>query len=108
VSGLPLYLLPLVGQTHRLLHGFDLRAVRPVEQLRFIEPRPLMLVHGQADRLVPVGHARALAAAAPWAGVWLLEGIEHAGAFDDDPELYTLRVIEFFDEALRVRLAARE
>ncbi len=108
VSGLPLFVLPLVRRVHRLLHGFDLHAVRPVERVPFIEPRPLMLVHGQADSLVPVSHARVLAAAAPWAGVWLLEGVEHAGAYQDDPESYTLRVTEFFDEALRVRFAGRE
>ena len=104
-SGLPMMVLPLVRFTHSVLHGFDLQDVRPVDEVAFLEPRPLMLVHGHADRLVPVGHANALAAAAPWAGVWLLEGVGHARAYDDDPALYTLRVLEFFDEALRIRLA---
>jgi len=105
-SGLPRAVLPVVRLTHRLLHGFDLQAVRPVDQLAALGAMPLMLVHGHADRLVPVGQAQVLANAAPWAGVWLLEGVGHAAAFDHDPRLYTLRVGEFFDEALRVRLAS--
>ena len=107
-SGLPLAVLPLVRWTHRLLHGFDLKGVRPVDEVPHLEPRPLMIVHGRSDTLVPVGQAQVLAGAAPWAGVWLLEGVGHAGAYTHDPALYTLRAIEFFDEALRVRLARRE
>ncbi|TVR91738.1 MAG: alpha/beta fold hydrolase [Trueperaceae bacterium] len=104
-SGLPMFVLPLVRWTHRLLHGFDLQGVRPVDQVAMLDGLPLMIVHGRSDRLVPVGQAQVLASAAPWAGVWLLEGVGHAGAFDHDPAAYTLRAIEFFDEALRVRLA---
>ena len=104
-SGLPLAVLPLVRWTHRLLHGFDLQNVRPVDQVATFDGLPLMIVHGRSDRLIPVGQAQVLAAAAPWAGVWLLDGVGHARAFDHDPALYTLRVVEFFDEALRVRLA---
>ena len=55
-----------------------------------------------------MGQAQVLAGAAPWAGVWLLEGVGHAGAYAHDSALYTLRAIEFFDEALRVRLARWE
>ena len=106
-SGLPMAVLPLVRWTHRLLHGFDLKAVRPVDEVPYLEPRPLMIVHGLRDALVPVGQAQVLAGAAPWAGVWLLEDVGHAGAYTHDPALYTLRAIEFFDEALRVRLAGR-
>ncbi len=107
-SGLPLAVLPLVRWTHRLLRGFDLVSVRPVDEVPFLEPRPLMLVHGSADVLVPVAHATILSAAAPWSGVWLLDGVGHAGAYGHDPALYTLRVNEFFDGALRVRLAVGE
>ena len=104
-SGLPMAVLPLVRWTHRVLHGFDLQRVRPVDEAARLDGLPLMIVHGHADRLIPVGQAQVLAAAAPWAGVWLLEGVGHAAAYDHDPALYTLRAIEFFDEALRVRLA---
>ena len=107
-SGLPMAVLPLVRWTHRVLHGFDLQGVRPVDEVPYLEPRPLMIVHGVSDALVPVGQAQVLANAAPWAGVWLLEDVGHAGAYTHDPALYTLRAIEFFDEALRVRLARRE
>ena len=49
-----------------------------------------------------------LAGAAPWAGVRLLEDVGRDGADTHEPALYTLGAIEFFDEALRVRLARWE
>jgi len=40
---------------------FDgLRRITPVEHVAGIAPRPLLLVHGSLDNVVPVGHAREL------------------------------------------------
>lgn len=50
----------------------------PVEVVGAIAPRPLLLVHGDADAYFPVRHARALAAAAPSAAFWLEPGMGHA------------------------------
>jgi uncharacterized protein len=50
---------------------------------------PVLIVHGEADRLIPVRFARALAAAAPGgAGIRVYSGVEHVqpvfnGALDD-------------------------
>src|SRR4030042_727656 len=38
--------------------GFD--AVSPIKWIDRISPRPLLLVHGDADELIPVGHAQEL------------------------------------------------
>lgn len=50
----------------------------PVEVVAAIAPRPLLIVHGDADRYFPVHHGRALAAAAEGCEFWLESGMGHA------------------------------
>jgi pimeloyl-ACP methyl ester carboxylesterase len=50
----------------------------PVEVVAAIAPRPLLIVHGDADRYFPLGHAQALAAAAAGAVFWTEVGMGHA------------------------------
>jgi pimeloyl-ACP methyl ester carboxylesterase len=52
----------------------------PVEVVAGIAPRPLLIVHGDADRYFPVHHGRALAAAAEGSAYWLEPGMGHAEA----------------------------
>jgi pimeloyl-ACP methyl ester carboxylesterase len=50
----------------------------PAEVVGAIAPRPLLIVHGDADRYFPLTHAEALAAAAPEAQLWIETGMGHA------------------------------
>jgi pimeloyl-ACP methyl ester carboxylesterase len=50
----------------------------PAEVAGAIAPRPLLLVHGEADRYFPMAHVEALAAAAPTAQVWIEPEMGHA------------------------------
>lgn len=50
----------------------------PVEVVAAIAPRPLLIVHGDADRYFPLRHAEALAAAAADAVFWAEPGMGHA------------------------------
>jgi pimeloyl-ACP methyl ester carboxylesterase len=50
----------------------------PAEVAGAIAPRPLLVVHGDLDRYLPVRHADQLAAAAPTADVWIETGMGHA------------------------------
>ncbi len=50
----------------------------PAEVAGAIAPRPLLIVHGAADHYFPIGHADALAAAAPEADVWIEPDMGHA------------------------------
>lgn len=106
-GGLPAFFLPGMRLMYRLRFGFDLVGARPAATVADLEPMPLMIVHGDADRLVPIAHARVLAEAAPWADTWTVAGAEHNEAYETDPGLYTLRVVEFFDLAFRTALAER-
>jgi pimeloyl-ACP methyl ester carboxylesterase len=50
----------------------------PAEVAGAIAPRPLLIVHGDADRYFPLRHVEALAAAAPTADVWIEPAMGHA------------------------------
>jgi uncharacterized protein len=104
-SGLPLVFWHAARLAHRIRFGFDLAASRPAGELPFVAPRPIQLVHGTADRLVPFEHALALRSAEPSAQLWVLEGVGHADAYGAEPEVYARRVVAFFDVALRIRTA---
>jgi len=50
----------------------------PVEVVAAIAPRPLLIVHGDADHYFPARHGQALAAAADGSEFWLEPGMGHA------------------------------
>jgi pimeloyl-ACP methyl ester carboxylesterase len=53
------------------MHGIPLSRARAVEVIGSLAPRPVMLIHDEADPIVPVDHARRLQAAYPAAEVWI-------------------------------------
>jgi pimeloyl-ACP methyl ester carboxylesterase len=61
--------------------GGDLRATEPRRMIGLVEPVPLLLIHGAADRTVPPADGRRLAAlAGPSAEHWEVPGAGHGGA----------------------------
>jgi pimeloyl-ACP methyl ester carboxylesterase len=50
----------------------------PADVAGAIAPRPLLVVHGELDRYLPVVHAERIAAAAPGAQVWIEPDMGHA------------------------------
>lgn len=50
----------------------------PADVVGSIAPRPLLLVHGAADRYFPMHHVEALASGAPTAHVWIEARMGHA------------------------------
>jgi uncharacterized protein len=62
----------------RLSKGWIELPESPVEVVGRIAPRPVLIVHGDADGYFPVRHAEVLAAAAPNAEFWLEAGMGHA------------------------------
>lgn len=105
-SGLPMIFLHGTLLAHRLRYGLDLADARPVRDLPRVAPRPTVLVHGTADTNVAYEHALELQAAAPWAELRTIQGGEHARAYAADPAAYAAQVIEFFDVALRQKVAS--
>ncbi|MBV9020701.1 MAG: alpha/beta hydrolase [Ktedonobacteraceae bacterium] len=89
----------------RLLYGVDFYAVRPVDVVAKIAPRPIFFIHGAADEYIEPSNMNALAKAAcmaPKANVqtWLVPGAAHAQSFNDMKQEYVARVVAFYDAAL--------
>lgn len=82
-------------------HGYRFSRVRPIDAIGSLAPRPLLLIHGTADTLIPVAHARQIfAAAGEPKELWLCEGADHCGAYFADRVTYVARVTAFFSQYL--------
>ena len=82
-------------------YGYRYGALRPVEVVGQVAPRPLLIIHGTRDAVTPVAHAHHLydAAGEP-KELWIAEGAHHCGAYFLDRERYIARVADFFARGL--------
>jgi fermentation-respiration switch protein FrsA (DUF1100 family) len=82
--------------------------VRPVDRIDQIAPRPIFLIHGGRDDIVPISHADELfdAAGEPKQR-WILPEGSHAMARLDASDEYLKRTIEFFESSLMKHMPAR-
>jgi alpha-beta hydrolase superfamily lysophospholipase len=95
---------PLVRAADELLarrHGYRFSQARPIDAVAAIAPRPIMLLHGDADSTVPVEQAHRLYAAAGEPKQLLIApGAEHCGAYFADRTGYCARLNAFFAQHL--------
>jgi fermentation-respiration switch protein FrsA (DUF1100 family) len=85
----------------RRLVGCPLSAASPLRAVPRLAPRPVLFIHGDADRLIPPADSEVLYAAAKGPkDLWLAPGSRHVHAFADHPAEYERRVLAFFDRAL--------
>jgi dipeptidyl aminopeptidase/acylaminoacyl peptidase len=80
--------------------GVDLDDLRPVDAMRALSRRPILLIHGTADDVVLPADADALAAANANAEVWRIEGATHGATVAPGGATTSERVPEFFERAL--------
>lgn len=82
IAGLPRLLVPGILLAGRLWPDFDPWAVRPEREASdlWTEDVPLFVIHSTDDDVIPIEHAKMLAAAHPEAWVWILEGYGHVEA----------------------------
>jgi fermentation-respiration switch protein FrsA (DUF1100 family) len=93
--------VPMADRLTGWRYGYRFGAVRPIEAIAALSPRPLLLIHGAADSLIPVSHAHELFAAAHEPKQrWIVEGAEHCGAYFTDRSGYVARTAEFFRQYL--------
>jgi len=79
--------------------SFDM--VRPVDDIARISPRPVFIIQGMEDTMVPLDSAQRLYdAAGELRQIWLEEGVGHLGMYGAYEERYTRQVIGFFDKYL--------
>ena len=78
-------------------HGWATLPEAPAEVAGEIAPRPLLIVHGDADRYFPLSHPEALAVAAPAADVWIEPAMGHAEVATTDA--LVARIADWVHEA---------
>jgi fermentation-respiration switch protein FrsA (DUF1100 family) len=72
-----------------------------VDDIGKISPRPVLLIQGMGDGMVPLDSAQRLyEAAGEPRQLWEEEGVPHLNMYIYYREMYTERVIEFFDKYL--------
>ncbi len=83
------------------LVGADVAGARPLDVVARISPKPLMLIHGEADRIIPVSDSVLLyEAAGEPKELWTVPGVDHVEARLHDLEGYVARVDGFFKKWL--------
>ena len=84
--------------------GTDLRLTEPRRMIGLVEPVPLLLIHGEDDRTVPLADGRRLVAlAGPNTEHWTVPGADHSRGHAVARQDYEQRVTDF----LRVAFARR-
>ena len=79
--------------------GVNMGQVRPVDEIASLSPRPVLLVHGAQDEVVPVTNAYDLyAAAREPKEIYVIANAGHAGLPQAEPEEYERRIVGFLDE----------
>lgn len=97
----PFPLVTFVEWATRARYGYRFAEVQPVDVVAQIPPRPLLLIHGTDDGVIPVEHARRLAATAgPGAELIIVDGVDHCGAYFADRAGYVARVLDFLTRPL--------
>ena len=82
-------------------YGYRFGSVRPIEAVAAVSPRPLLLIHGSGDSLIPVSHAHQLfEVAREPKELWIIPDVEHCGGYFADRRAYVARVTEFFQRYL--------
>ena len=81
--------------------GIDINAMRPVDDVCRISPRPVLLIYGDQDRTIPSGAQRAMFAAACGSEeTWLVAGAGHQDFTEVVPDAYSFRLLDFFARGL--------
>ena len=97
-------IVELTDLLNRWRHGYPLGAVRPVDAVGRLAPRPILIIHGGDDGITPVENAhRLFSAAGEPKEQWVVDGARHCGAYFADRQMYVERVTAFINRALSTR-----
>ncbi len=92
----------MFGRLERIVGG-DPRSIQPLATIGLLEDVPLLLVHGEADRTLPIRDGRRLAAAAPpGARHLVIAGADHGAGHATDPDAWEAAVNLLLREAFAV------
>lgn len=100
-SHLPACFNPGILLAARLAYGVRTDDLIPIRSALRWGDRPMLLIHGEADSIVPVVQARQIArVVGPSCKAMTLPGVEHVGAYSRYPVGYIAAVDRFFDRNL--------
>lgn len=86
---------------NQLIYGWSIAEVSPQAEAAELGPRPLLVIHGADDSVVPLDHAlRVHEAAGENSQLWVAEDADHCGAYFQNRAVYIQRVADFFESAL--------
>jgi len=92
---------PPARRAGEVILGVRCDEIAPMEAMRRIYPRPVLLIHGAADRLIKPENSERLLAASPGnATLWEVPDAAHVRGVHIAAEEYARRVLAFLDEAL--------
>lgn len=95
------FLRPLVRWFAEQEAGVSADAVRPIDVIGALSPRPILLIQGGADHTIPPDSAaRLYAAAGEPKQMWIAPNAPHVGSYATHPEAYAQRVLGFFAQTL--------
>lgn len=92
----PMPLLWLTDRATRWRYGYGFAEVAPIDVIGALAPRPLLLLHGEGDSVIPVDHAyRLFGAAGEPTQLHIFDGADHCGGYFQDRPAYIERVADF-------------
>lgn len=81
--------------------GLKISDLCPEREIERISPRPVLIIHGEADPVIPVSASeRLFEAAGEPRFLWTEPAVGHVGMRSTYPEIYEDRVVGFFDDHL--------
>jgi dipeptidyl aminopeptidase/acylaminoacyl peptidase len=102
------YHLPSFPFLHLTILGYELYfrtrvdAISPIGVVAAIAPKPVLIIAGEGDKLIPSDNGRKLFAAANEPkGLWIIPGADHGGTLAAAGIEYEKRVGDFFDKNLK-------
>lgn len=98
---LPDWFGPLLLTLGSVEAGISPDDAAPAVAAAHLGQRPLLVIHGTADTTFDVENARLIHAAASGPrDLWILDGVEHTGAYGRDPSGFVNRLDSFFTSGL--------
>lgn len=94
---------PVAIAIAELRDSINVDAIRPVDRVAQISPRPIFIIHGTADRTIPpLDSMRLFAAAGAPKQIWWVPGATHWHSLQVAHAQYVRRVVAFFRRYLHV------
>ena len=94
-SGLPKFFLPGVYLMNQVIKGYNFKEIKPVNEIKSIPPRPVLILHCLVDEEVNYSHAEQLNAAIPASTFVSFDNCSHAELYRDFPDEYRMTVTSF-------------